>query len=66
MAERNAFWYCKFCSGREPAEPPYELGDSEPCSECGEGTAYVLTAEEAEELEAKLACGERQPERSYS
>jgi len=34
-------WHCDNCGNREPAFPPYEVGDDEPCVHCGEGTARV-------------------------
>jgi len=60
------FWHCKFCGDHGPAEPPYGLGDKEPCTKCGQGTAHVMTLQEGAKFEAEIARGEREPERSYS
>ena len=65
-APRDAWWCCKFCINEEPASEPYDIGDSEPCTECGEGTAHVMTAAEVAKLKSEMARGQRQPERSYS
>lgn len=66
MADRDTWWHCRFCGDHEHAEPPYELGDKEPCSECGEGTAVVMTLSEAAKFESEIARGLRERERSYA
>lgn len=66
MADRDAWWHCRYCGDHERAEPPYELGDKEPCSECGEGTSVVMTLKEAAKFESEIAQGLRRPERSYT
>lgn len=65
-ASEDLYWHCKFCGDHEKAEPPYELGDKEPCITCGQGTAHVMTIKEAAKFEAEIARGIRDPERSYS
>lgn len=62
----DLYWHCKFCGAHEKAEPPYELGDKEPCITCGQGTAHVMTTKEAAKFESEIARGIRSPERSYS
>jgi hypothetical protein len=37
-------WFFASCGVREDAEPPYELGDSEPCIYCDDGVARVREA----------------------
>lgn len=48
---RICYWYCKFCGDCAPCEEPYEIGDKEPCSICGEGTSLVMTSKEAKGLQ---------------
>ncbi len=64
--ERDAYWHCKFCGDHAPAEEPYDVGDKEPCTKCGQGTAHVMTLRQGARFEAEIARGERQPERSYT
>lgn len=66
MADRDAWWLCKFCGDHEQAEAPYDVGDKEPCSTCGVGTAHVMTLMDAARFESEIARGVRTPERSYS
>jgi hypothetical protein len=52
------YWHCCDCGANEavePTEPPYTLGDHEPC-ECG-GTARVLTLKQGAQLESLIARG---------
>jgi len=42
MADR--VWHCKSCNHVEKAEEPYEVGDSEPCIHCKDGTKRVYNA----------------------
>ena len=65
-AMTDAFWHCKFCGDHAPAEAPYVVGDKEPCSECGQGTAHVMTLKECARFESEIARGLRAPERSYT
>lgn len=62
----DAYWHCKFCGDHGPAEPPYVVGDKEPCDVCGQGTRHVMTLKEGAQFEAEIARGEREPERSYT
>lgn len=43
----SLIWYCTNCEAKEPVEPTgdgfeYDVGDKEPCIDCGSGTAHVL------------------------
>jgi hypothetical protein len=40
-------WQCDACSHVEPAEEPYDVGDSEPCVHCESGTATVAALAES-------------------
>lgn len=64
--KRDAHWYCKFCGDTEPAEEPYKVGDKEPCTTCGEGTAHVMTLADGARFASEVARGVRKPERSYT
>lgn len=60
------YWHCLQCGAHEPVQPTgdehgYKLGDHEPCIDCGDGTAHVVTltlrpevAAFAQAMEAKL------------
>ncbi len=63
---RDTWWHCDFCGDHEPAEEPYNLGDSEPCSACGEGVARVMTLKEGAKLESNIARGLVRPRRAYT
>lgn len=65
--ERDAWWHCTWCGNHEPViDESYAIGDSEPCALCSEGTAHVMTLEQAANLESEVARGTRKPTRSYS
>lgn len=49
------YWHCATCGLHEEAHPPYNHGDSEPCVECENGTARVMTIEEAASIEQQHA-----------
>lgn len=53
-------WYCAHCGDSERAEPPYEIGDSEPCS-CGKGVARVMSLKDAARISQRIALGWRPP-----
>lgn len=63
-AVRDAWWHCAFCGDRAPADEPYEVGDKEPCTECGEGTSHVMTVKQAAEAEIRRSA--EGPKRSYT
>jgi hypothetical protein len=63
---RDAYWHCTFCGDHEPADPPYEVGDKEPCTTCGQGTAHVRTLKQAAQYESEIAQGLRTPKSSYT
>lgn len=44
------YWHCSMCGTREKAQPEYERGDTEPCTECDGGTAKVRTLSEIKSL----------------
>lgn len=60
------WWLCKFCGHSEPADPPYGIGDKEPCSDCSQGTSYVMTLDEVMLFEAEIEEGLIDPKRSYT
>lgn len=64
----DKWWHCGFCGDHAKAEDPYQLGDKEPCTHCGEGTAKVMTLKEGARLESEIAQGlvKRADYRSYS
>lgn len=64
--QRDTWWHCTWCGNNERAEEPYDVGDKEPCAECGEGTAIVMTIAQAAKYESEIARGVRTRERSYS
>lgn len=44
----DLYWHCLRCGANDPVEltgdeVTYDLGDREPCTDCGDGTAYVCT-----------------------
>lgn len=49
------YWHCHACGRHELAQPGYGLGDSEPCVECRNGTAHVMTLKEAAAIEQRRA-----------
>ena len=69
--KRDTWWHCDCCGDHEPAEAPYVLGDSEPCSTCGEGVARVMTLRDGARIEsmppwladAAEALGDNTPDR---
>lgn len=62
------YWHCLRCGGHDPVEPTgdpgveYVLGDREPCVDCGEGTAYVVTLKMGARYEQGRAMGMTQSE----
>ena len=45
---KDLYWHCLQCGAHDPVEPTggaeqYVLGDHEPCIDCGDGTAHVMT-----------------------
>lgn len=52
------YWHCATCGNHEPAQPEYELGDSEPCCLCENGVARVVTLAEAASIEQMHALKE--------
>ena len=54
------------CGNHEPAEEPNAIGDSKPCTECGDGVSRVMTLKDAARLESAIARGLVQPGRAYS
>lgn len=63
---RDAYWHCGYCGNHEPAEPPYVIGDREPCCLCSKGTAVVMTLKAAAALEQQIALGNLGRKSSYS
>jgi len=63
---RDAWWHCEFCGDHGPANEPYKVGDSEPCTRCGEGVSRVMTTKQAAKLESDIARGLAEPRRAYS
>lgn len=57
--ERDTWWHCECCGDHAPAEEPYVLGDSAPCSTCGEGVARVMTLRDGARIESEVARGQR-------
>jgi hypothetical protein len=64
--KRDTWWHCEYCGDHEPAEEPYVLGDSEPCSTCGEGVARVMTLRDGARTESEVARGIRQRRSAYT
>lgn len=56
------YWHCLACGAHDPVEPTgddvaYGLGDHEPCIDCGDGTAHVVTTKMGAAYEQGLALG---------
>lgn len=52
MKNARLYWTCD-CGIIERAQADYELGDSEPCIYCADGTARVVTAADLDEITAR-------------
>ena len=63
---RDAYWHCEWCGDHAPADEPYEVGDSEPCTECGEGVSRVMTLRDSAQFESEVARGIRKRRRAYA
>ena len=63
MSGVELYWHCLRCGAHEPIESTgetaseYELGDHEPCIDCGDGAAHVMTLKQAAAYEQGLALG---------
>lgn len=60
--KRPYYWHCLQCGAHDPVEPTgsdeqYVLGDHEPCIDCGDGTAHVMTLSSAAAYEQGIALG---------
>lgn len=57
-APDKLYWHCSKCGAHEEVEktvPAYVHGDKEPCITCANGTAQVMTTEEAAAIEQAWA-----------
>lgn len=57
----DLYWHCFTCGDHEPAQIEYERGDREPCVNCEDGMAEVMTLEDGAKLEQEIALGKRVP-----
>ena len=63
---RDTWWCCEYCGNIAAAEPPYVVGDSEPCVVCSEGVARVMTLSDATRLEYQISISSRKRRKAYS
>lgn len=59
----DLYWHCLQCGAHEPVQPTgdpaedYGLRDHERCTDCGDGTAHVMTTKMAAVYEQGRALG---------
>ena len=53
--DKDLVWHCATCGAHGPAEPPYELGDKEKCTRCGDAWSVVMTLKDAAKIECEVA-----------
>lgn len=56
-SSEKLYWHCE-CGNHEPAHPPYEHGDHEPCIYC-DSTSRVVTLREGAAWEQAKALGRK-------
>lgn len=53
--DKDLVWHCATCGDHGPAEPPYELGDKEKCTRCGDAWSVVMALKDATKIECEVA-----------